>query len=245
MPTLLLQCVAPMQAWGTQSNFTVRDTGRDPSKSGIVGLLCAALGRPRTDTHTTRALGGLIMGVRVDREGQVLRDFHTTGQGAADPYKGHLQADGKSVGKGTIISNRYYLTDAMFLVGLTGEQELLETLQSALANPRWMLCLGRKACPPARPVYLPDGFQHQSLEESLTAYPWLGSSSAEHQNLVVGKRRLRMVIEDRDGSEMRKDSPLSFERDRRRFTYRRYRQTFLDEVPPFRPLFARNRENMA
>ena len=142
MPTLLLQCVAPMQAWGTQSNFTVRDTGRDPSKSGIVGLLCAALGRPRTDTHTTRALDSLIMGVRVDREGQILRDFHTAGQGAADPYQGHLRADGESVSKGTIISNRYYLTDAMFLVGLTGEQELLETLQSALANPRWMLCLG-------------------------------------------------------------------------------------------------------
>ena len=242
MPTLLLQCVAPMQAWGTQSNFTVRDTGRDPSKSGIVGLLCAALGRPRTDTPTTRALGGLIMGVRVDREGQVLRDFHTTGQGAADPYKGHLQADGKSVGKGTIISNRYYLTDAMFLVGLTGDEVLLETLQNALANPRWMLCLGRKACPPARPVYLPDGFQPQALDESLRAYPWLGSSREEYQELVADQRRLRLVIEHEEGPEMRKDSPLSFERDKRHFTYRRYRQMFLHELPPFRPLFARTRE---
>ena len=75
--------------------------------------------------HTTRALDSLIMGVRVDREGQILRDFHTAGQGAADPYQGHLRADGESVSKGTIISNRYYLTDAMFLVELTGEQELL------------------------------------------------------------------------------------------------------------------------
>lgn len=246
MPTLLLQCVAPLQAWGTQSNFNVRDTGREPSKSGIVGLLCAALGRPRTDTDTTRALDSLIMGVRVDREGQILRDFHTAGPGAADPYKGYLQADGQSVGKGTIISNRYYLTDAMFLVGLTGDEELLETLQNALANPCWMLYLGRKACPPARPVYLPDGWQDRSLVESLKGpdpYPWLGSSRAEHQRLEDTQHRLRMVIEDREGSEMRKDSPLSFERDKRRFTYRRYRSDFLDEVPPFRPLFTRTREN--
>jgi CRISPR system Cascade subunit CasD len=220
----------------------VRDTGREPSKSGIVGLLCAALGRPRTDTHTTRVLGGLIMGVRVDREGQILRDFHTAGQGAADPYKGYLQADGKSPGKGTIISNRYYLTDAMFLVGLTGDEALLETLQGALANPCWMLSLGRKACPPARPVYLPDGLWPQALDDSLRAYPWLGSSRAEHQRLVAARQRLRMVIEDEKGPEMRKDSPLSFERDNRRFTYRRYRQELLDEVPLFRPLFARPRE---
>ncbi|MEZ4540218.1 MAG: type I-E CRISPR-associated protein Cas5/CasD, partial [Chloroflexota bacterium] len=70
MVTLLLQCVAPLQAWGTQSNFSVRDTGREPSKSGIVGLLCAALGRPRAEPVAD--LAGLRMGVRVDREGQIL-----------------------------------------------------------------------------------------------------------------------------------------------------------------------------
>lgn len=243
MPTLLLQCVAPLQAWGTQSNFTVRDTAREPSKSGIVGLLCAALGRPRNDTETIDALSRLTMGVRVDREGYVLRDFHTAGQGTSDPYKGYLHADGQSVGKGTIVSNRYYLSDAIFLVGLAGDAELLETLHNALANPRWMLFLGRKACPPGRPVYLPDGLQVRPLIESLSAYPWLGSSRKEYQQLIDDNRPLRMVIEANDGAEMRRDTPLSFEKDNRHFAYRRCNQDFLDEMPPFRPLFTKTREN--
>ena len=34
MSTLLMRLAGPMQSWGTQSRFTVRDTGREPSKSG-------------------------------------------------------------------------------------------------------------------------------------------------------------------------------------------------------------------
>ena len=51
MHTLLLRLAGPMQSWGTQSRFTIRDTGLEPSKSGIIGLLCAALGKPRDETH--------------------------------------------------------------------------------------------------------------------------------------------------------------------------------------------------
>lgn len=243
MPTLLLQCVAPLQAWGTQSNFSVRDTGREPSKSGIIGLLCAALGRPRTDTETVHTLSGLLMGVRVDREGQILRDFHTAGQGAADPYKGYLQADGTTVSKGTIISNRYYLADAIFLVGLAGEPLLLQTLQNALKNPRWMLFLGRKACPPARPVYLPDGLQDKSLEEALRQYPWLVKADEQtYQELREKEYHLRLVLEDQSGPEMKRDRPISFARDQRQFALRRFHTTFTDGLPPYRPLFTRTEE---
>ncbi len=48
MSVLLLRLAGPLQSWGTQSRFRVRDTGREPSKSGVIGLLCTALGRPRT-----------------------------------------------------------------------------------------------------------------------------------------------------------------------------------------------------
>ena len=47
MPTLLLRLVGPMQSWGTTSRFDERDTGKEPSKSGVVGLLAAALGIDR------------------------------------------------------------------------------------------------------------------------------------------------------------------------------------------------------
>ena len=39
MATLLLQLVGPMQAWGVTSRFDERDSGLEPSKSGVFGLL--------------------------------------------------------------------------------------------------------------------------------------------------------------------------------------------------------------
>ena len=49
MSTLLLRLAGPMQSWGTDSKFDVRRTQREPSKSGVIGLVAAALGIPRQD----------------------------------------------------------------------------------------------------------------------------------------------------------------------------------------------------
>src|SRR5207248_4205529 len=108
MSVLLLRLAGPMQSWGTDSRFSHRDTRAEPSKSGVVGLLCAALGRPRSEPVDD--LAALKMALRVDREGRLARDFHT----ALDVIK----ADGS--GTTTVVSNRYYLADADFLVGLDG-----------------------------------------------------------------------------------------------------------------------------
>ena len=238
MSILLLQCVAPLQSWGIQSNFTVRDTGREPSKSGIIGLLCAALGRSRT--APVDDLANLVMGVRVDREGQILRDFHTAGQGGI--LKGFLKADGKGISNKTIISNRYYLVDALFLVGLTGDKELLTILHNALANPQWMLFLGRKACPPARPVYLPDGLQDKSLLDGLLHYPWLGQDKKKYNELKESNQQLRIILEDKAGPGIKRDTPLSFVKGDRQFALRRFSTVFTNTLPPFRKLFAKPEE---
>lgn len=50
MSTLLLRFAAPLQAWGTESKYDIRKTDREPSKSGIVGFLAAALGRKRDES---------------------------------------------------------------------------------------------------------------------------------------------------------------------------------------------------
>ena len=50
MSVLLMRLAGPMQSWGTRSRFSNRDTGLEPSRSGVIGLLCAALGRPREES---------------------------------------------------------------------------------------------------------------------------------------------------------------------------------------------------
>lgn len=212
MATLLLQCVAPLQSWGTQSEYIVRDTGREPSKSGVIGLLCAAMGIPRSDNETLAQLGELRMGVRVDREGKILHDYHT-------------------IFELEVVSHRYYLSDAMFLVGLEGDMEWLQQLQAALKHPRWHLFLGRKSCVPSRPPYLPQGLSDKPLGEALESYPWLGQNSQEYQEI----QSLRLVYEDNKvGNEFHHDHPVSFIRNQRQFHPRRTVTKFISR-PEFNP----------
>ncbi len=239
MPTLLLQCVAPLQAWDTQSNFGVRTSGREPSKSGIIGLLCAALGRSRTESVDD--LAQLQMGIRVDQEGSILRDWHTAG------VDGYLRASGNIERKNVIISTRYYLNDAAFLVGLEHDNRaFLRQLHNALNDPRWMLFLGRKSCPPSAPVSLSNGRQDTDLLTALTSFPWLGleryrwkvrnkedrwERTRRHYQRVQedNTRGLRVILEDKDnGESVRNDHPLSFEKGNRRFASRRVHIDWID-----------------
>ena len=212
MSVLLLRLAGPMQSWGTQSRFSIRETGLEPSKSGVIGLLCAALGRPRHESLTD--LAALRMGVRVDREGRLAYDFHTA--------QNVLKAAGGL--KDTEPSRRYYLADARFLVGLeSSETDLLRSLYTALADPVWPLYLGRKAFVPSEPVWLPDGMADGSLLDTLQAYPRLVEPRRGEQT-----EKVRLVLEDAGGVEARADQPISFAQ--RRFAMRQVKTTFID--PP-------------
>ena len=225
MNTLLLRLAGPMQSWGTQSQFTTRDTGLEPSKSGVIGLLCAALGRSREEPLD--GLATLRMGVRVDMPGTMQRDYHTAGGGTfpqGTPY-GVRKADGKP-GE-TVLSNRYYLADADFLVGLESENipDLLSA-ESALREPTWQIYLGRKAFVPSVPVHLSDGMrQGEFLEEALTNYPW----PRVDLDVPLPKFRpsqLQLIIEDPNGPEVRMDQPYGSSFKTRRFLPRHVATTF-------------------
>ncbi len=211
MHTLLLRLKGPMQSWGVQSLFTVRDTGREPSKSGVIGLLCAALGRPRTAPLDD--LVRMRMGVRVDREGRVEMDYHTA--------MNVLKASGGI--KETEVSRRYYLADAAFLVGLeSGDLDLLRQLHDALHDPVWPLYLGRKAFVPGEPVWLEDGLREgEDLLHALQTYPYIG--------LEPAPERVRVAIEDENGEIVRPDTPVSFAE--RTFAPRRVRMDFIPTSP--------------
>lgn len=178
MLTLLLRLCGPLQAWGIQSHFQTRDTGTEPSKSGVVGLLCAALGRDWSVAVTD--IAALRMGVRVDQEGTLMQDLHTIAN--VRRANGGLKPQD--------LSTRWYLADARFLVGVSGDPQLLHRLHAALADPVWPLYLGRKACVPGEPPWLADGLVAADLVTALTGYPWLGWRAGSE---------LRLVLEDPHG----------------------------------------------
>lgn len=204
MSTLLLRFAAPMQAWGADSRFDIRKTNREPTKSGVVGLLAAALGLQRD--APLNELTALRMGVRVDREGVLLRDFHMV----------HGE-------KSSYVTTRYYLCDAVFLVGVFSEDEvLMRRLEEAVRCPAFPLFLGRRSCPPEGRVCL--GLRAMTLEDALTSEPSLAAHGAVQQN-----ERLRMVLEDPRGTARLRDMPISFSPFDRQYGYRAARETWLDQ----------------
>lgn len=193
MPTLLLRMRAPMMSWGDHSRFTIRDTRREPTKSAVIGLLCAALGRPRWEP--VNDLAALKMRVRVNQEGLVQCDYHTV----MDSIKSNgCKGD-------TVISQRYYVADADYLVGLESENlALLTDLDTALQSPCWQLYFGRKSFVPSCPIQL--GIVDTDLEWALQQY--LDQRCRQQRR----PKQLRYVLEVADSLDVRQDVPIDWQR---------------------------------
>lgn len=171
-PCLLLWLEAPLQSWGHDSKFGRRDTLNFPTKSGVLGLVCSALGAggeqrellseftPLSQTVMSfvrsRDKGG--ESIRLDRE-PLLRDFHMVGSGYddKDPWASLLipkTSEGKkAVGGGAKMTYRYYLQDAYFAVLLQVPGDKADAIAEALQNPAWDVYLGRKNCVPTDFIY--------------------------------------------------------------------------------------------
>ena len=173
MATLLLRLAGPLQSWGVDSKFEIRNTLDFPTKSGVIGLLAAALGYSREEPLDK--LNTLNFGVRIDKAGQLLTDYHTA-------------ASRKDKKKTSYVTTRIYLADAVFLVGLeSSDIAFLEELQSALYNPAFPLYLGRRSCVPEMPLVI--GIREDSLASVASVLPSLrypsGSVMAAFQSCVV------------------------------------------------------------
>lgn len=209
MPTLLLRLVGPMQSWGTTSRFDQRDTGKEPSKSGVIGILAAAMGIDRENWPELEPLTRLSMGVRHDRPGMPKYDYQTAGCAESDTI---IRADG-TPSKDGVVSKRFYLADAAFLVGLEGtDRMLLEKAHEHMRNPVWPLALGRKSYIPSEPIRIENGVQDARLQELLERWPWLGTLRRWEE--TPGKLRLSLETTD-DSGVLRMDQPLSSFAERR------------------------------
>ncbi|HOJ68780.1 MAG TPA: type I-E CRISPR-associated protein Cas5/CasD, partial [Candidatus Hydrogenedentes bacterium] len=142
--TLLIRLEGPFQAWGlAESRFAIRRVAPAPTKSGVIGLLCAARGIARSEAtpEVMKPMASLKMAVRVDRPGTRWLDYHTVGAGGIS----RRSAEGGLRHGETMLTLREYLGDASFLVALWGEPALVAQLHAALLNPVWPLYLGRRA----------------------------------------------------------------------------------------------------
>lgn len=213
--TLLIKLEGPMQSWGYRSRFDYRDTALEPTRSGVIGLICAAMGIARGEDISR--FDAIRMGVRVDREGRPERDYHT----ALDVIK----ADGS--GTDTVVSRRDYLADASFTVALEADDRgLLETIARALNMPKWPIFLGRKAFPLAcHPL---AGARPSILDCGLEAALERASYSVRCRPRDGFPLKSRILIESESGERTQHDWPLCF--GDRCFKPRRLRVSFTDQM---------------
>lgn len=135
------------------------------------------------------------MGVRVNQEGLVQCDYHTVLDG--------IKSSGS---KGdTVISHRYYVADADYLIGLEGnDRTFLETLDAALQSPCWQLYFGRKSFVPSCPVAIK--VCDEPLLEALKHRVELNKEAIRRL-----PRQLRCVIEVPDSLDVRQDVPINWQ----------------------------------
>jgi CRISPR system Cascade subunit CasD len=217
MNTLLLRLAAPMQAWGSDSKFSQRQTNREPTKSGVVGLIACALGRRRTESIDD--LAGLRFGVRVDQPGGLIRDYHIA-----------LKEWGPATSHTSFLSDRYYLSDATFVAGLESDDlSFLNEIAYALHHPAFPLFLGRRSCPPTGKLVL-GVREGLGLEDALhiSATDWQASPWYRQQQ--PKKIIINIFCDDEIGDERlrRNDMPLSFDQTHRLHGIRNIRETFIE-----------------
>lgn len=209
----------PLQAWGVSSRFQRRGSESFPTKSGVLGLLAAALGIDKNaedEAEHLAPIGQLRISVyrveRAEHPRTVVRldDFHTVGGGydAKDPVErlriSHKASGGPST---TIITHRTYLTDARFAVVLEGDSAVLERCRAALEDPQWGVWLGRKSCLPASPLApTPAPTGEESLTQLLTK---LSTATSFNWHTVEGRNEAP-AGDAAHGVWFQPDQPVSF-----------------------------------
>ena len=204
-----------MQSYGVESRFNRRTTLPYPTRSAVTGIFCAAMGIDRSDSAFLQKMAVLdietLVLKRFISEEEPLRvanlmDYHTVGARyenvSEERQSGRLRrADGKSISK-VEITYRDYLTDARFGVLVSGDDSLVERIDSALRNPVWGVWFGRKCCVPASPVA-------QGIYEERSA-------AIERLCSLAGCDRPERVIRDaKPGDEdvaVYRDMPVTFNR---------------------------------
>jgi CRISPR system Cascade subunit CasD len=206
---LALLLDGPMQSWGHVSRFERRTTALHPTRSGVMGLIAAALGINKHGPDEAEQIARFaslnfttVLLPRHDRSGaelliRRLEDYHTV--------TGIRRASGKVDKDATAQTYRYYLLDARFGVLLEGSGTLLEEIATGLRNPRWGVCLGRKCCLPASPLLITISLNRaKAWCELLRRTGHSGEEPEEQFDRIIE------VTATDSGADMIEDTPIGF-----------------------------------
>lgn len=211
MESILLKFAGPLQSFGSTSHFETRQTDKYPTKSAVIGMISASLGLSRDDKSRLNALNDLDFAVRIDQPGRVVRDYHI-----AEKKKKNGQIER------TYVTNRFYIEDAVFVVGIANEDaQLMDEIFQALQRPYFQQSLGRKALAPTADMLI--GKFDTGVMDVLSVLPW---QAAEWYQVKKQVTTVPLTIHcdsylvDEKPRNTRKDVPLSFSKDKRAFTFR-------------------------
>ncbi|WP_320171107.1 type I-E CRISPR-associated protein Cas5/CasD [Maridesulfovibrio sp.] len=176
---LIFTIYGPMQGWGSVAVGEVRPAAQRPTRSGLLGLLAAAMGVRRGDPLLSDLTRAARVAVREDRSGSVMLDYHTTqvpSEKKNRVFRTRRQELGTMLDKddrlNTILSRREYLMNAAFTacIWFDGEHPfVMKDIAEALNRPRLNVYLGRKSCAPGFP-FMPEIVSAADELEALGCY---------------------------------------------------------------------------
>lgn len=230
MKTILLKFAGPLQSWGTNSHFNNRHTDFYPSKSGIIGIIAASLGYKRDEDDKIQKLNEIDFAVRVDQIGNLLKDYHI-----ARKYKNNGKFER------TYETNRYYLEDAVFVVGISHkDDDFMNKIENGLRYPYFQTFMGRRSLPICADFIIK--ITTEDLIESLKKCDWQAmewykkkfklfknnngikqqATESENQKNTVNLEIYTDIIDSMEmkNYKLRKDRVISFFQKERKFGYR-------------------------
>jgi CRISPR system Cascade subunit CasD len=207
---LALYLDSPMQSWGYMSKFDQRTSYNFPTKSGVIGMVCAAMGLPKRNTGKLAEINKLKVTIYQLSNPFRTVDFHTVSGGFCKENPSERQnivltANG-TVGN-TVVTRREYLMDAKFGVVLSGDDLMVREINDAMLNPKWGVWLGRKSCIPASPLC--HGI-HATVEEAKKKIEGVWILIHSNNKPFNISKIMRDADSFEDGTESLMDNPEDF-----------------------------------
>lgn len=214
MKTVVMRLEGPLQSWGIESKGAARGTLDFPSRSGVMGMILAAMGLGGSQEEMLERLSPGRMDViswhRPGRQMKEMTDFQTVGTcyDGKDPWQSLMiprKRDGKASSTAAKIIRRHILQDATFTVLLEVDDGIADDVATALSYPAWPLFLGRAA-------YIPSQFIYAGTSDSIKDAEILA------EKVMEGYDKDTIVREEdgcTPGAIVLTDVPLSFGKTRR------------------------------